>query len=115
VIEAERTSNSYSPVARAKILACSEMCGRQRLGINFNHRQIGETIAANYFAFELAFVIQSHFNVVSLPDHMVVRQNVTIRSKNDARAAAARLKFSHFGLTRCHVAAAEEERKAAHA
>src|SRR5579859_74027 len=83
--DTKRVADCKYVVAHLKLVGIAERKSGQSGRRDFHYRDICFWIAAHNFAFELTLVGKRYLDVSRLVDHMIVGEDVTVSSDDDAR------------------------------
>src|SRR6185369_16989875 len=88
----ERIADGDRPLADAQVVGVAELGGRQRArGVDLEHGDVALGIASDKLGSELPLIGETHDDVLSVLDHVVVRQDVSLWIHQDTRAGGARV------------------------
>src|SRR6185369_4643717 len=80
----ERIANREHYIANACTVGIAQVQNRQSICFHFQHCQIARRIRTYNLSFQAAIVVQVDLNLICAVDHVMVSQNVTILSNDDA-------------------------------
>src|SRR5262249_37173140 len=91
-VEAEGVADRDGPLADPEMIGIAHVGRRRRAGrVDVEHGDVGLRVATHELGGELPLIGETHDDLLSVLDHVVVRQDVSLWIHQDARAGGARV------------------------
>lgn len=99
MVETERASNGNGPISGLNCVARTKRNTGKVFRWYFDQCEVREAISSDYLSIKGPVVIESDLNILGV-DHVIIRQNVAIRTNNDSGSGSAtfELAFAIFVL-----------------
>ena len=86
--QSERVSDGEGLLTDLKVLGVAKRCPDHAGGINLDDRQIMSAIASDHFGLVGLLVVQRHFDLRGVADHVKIGEDVSFFVDNEARTLA---------------------------